>query len=116
MLMLERTEALDQLIVDFAREVGAGAVEHAEPSGVAGESRGAIPIAGVRVGHWTGRGTGVTVRARARRHGRRRARCAAARRRRRELALLEPDRTVDARRRGRVRRRLRVRARRPPTA
>ena len=31
MLMLERTEPLDRMIIDFAREVGAAAVEHSEP-------------------------------------------------------------------------------------
>jgi 3-oxoadipate enol-lactonase len=31
MLMLERTEALDRLIVDFAREVGAADAERPEP-------------------------------------------------------------------------------------
>ena len=31
MLMLERTEALDRMIVDFAREVGATDVERPEP-------------------------------------------------------------------------------------
>ena len=48
MLMLERTDVLDQLIVDFAREVGVTAVS-------------LLPVPGVRAGHWTGTGTGVTV-------------------------------------------------------
>ena len=42
----------------------------------------AIPIAGLRVGHWTGDGHRRHRGAPARRHGRRRARCAAARPRR----------------------------------
>ena len=64
MLMLERTEELDRLIVDFAREVGAPVERAARRRTDDARPRRptiAIPIAGVRVGHWTGDGTGVTV-------------------------------------------------------
>ena len=75
-----------------------------------GARRVAIPIAGVRVGHWTGAGTGVTVvLAPEGTVGAGEVRGGAPATR--ELALLEPGRTVDARRRGRARRRLGVRAR-----
>ena len=65
MLMLERADELDRLIIDFAREVGA-AGKHLDRRRVRARRRSltrmfAIPIAGVRVGHWTGTGTGVTV-------------------------------------------------------
>ncbi len=52
MLMLEQTETLDQMIVDFAREVRA-------PPQLGGVS--SFPIPGVRAGHVTRVGTGVTV-------------------------------------------------------
>ena len=37
MLMLERTEALNQMIIDFAHEVGAGRRRASRPPGVLGK-------------------------------------------------------------------------------
>ena len=97
MLMLERTDALDQLIVDFAREVGVTAVS-------------LLPVPGVRAGHWTGTGTGVTVvvfPAGTVGSGEVRGGAPATR----EFALLEPASRRRSGRRGRAHRRIRVRAR-----
>ncbi len=72
MLMLERTDELNRLIVDFAREVRARgrAGPDGRASGIMSASPGSEPasfafvsfeLVGVRVGHVTGAGTGVTV-------------------------------------------------------
>ena len=98
MLMLERTDALDRMIIDFAHEVGADRPRAAATASRLEHSRGddespAIPIAGVRVGHWTGESTGVTVLLAPEGtvgSGEVRGGAPASR----ELALLEPGRTV----------------------
>ena len=58
MLMLERTELLDDLIVEFAA-VGrrGGAIGDAPKLAFVSE----LAVPGVRAGHWTGAATGVTV-------------------------------------------------------
>ena len=108
MLMLERTEELDRpdrrLRARGRRGCAGGDTPTLAPVSELRRSPG------VRVGHWTGDGTGVTVVLLPEGDGRRgevRGGAPATR----EIALLEPTRAVDAGRRGRVRRRLRVRAR-----
>ena len=61
MLMLERTELIDRLITDFARDVGATVGRPRRGRSPRRVDELAVPIEGVRVGHWTGGRTGVTV-------------------------------------------------------
>ena len=100
MLMFERTDELDALIIDFAQACLAGAPRSAPRCRRRAARRSAphwdviTDVPGVRVGHWTGAGTGVTVvcsRPGTVGSGEVRGGAPATR----ETALLDPSRTVE---------------------
>ena len=91
MVMLERADELDALILDFARDVGV--LPTAEAASVVTGAPGEL-APGFLVGHWTGDRTGVTVVLCPPEHvasGEVRGGAPATR----ETALLEPPRTVE---------------------
>ena len=113
MLMYERTDDVDKLIIDFAARVPACDGHGRRPPASTADVITDVP--GVRAGHWTG-GHGVTVVVLPPDTVGVGARCAAARRRSRETALLDPARIVEHVDAIVLSGRFGVRARRPPTA
>ena len=96
MLMYERTDELDALIMDFARECQAGGGASARRR----RHRRAdviTDVPGVLAGHWTGDGHRRHRRGVPARDGRVRSRSAAARPRPRETAVLDPLRHASSR-------------------